>query len=412
MIKSKFNITAPPSKSFEQRLLAASLLSQKECIISNVGNSEDIAATREIVKSLGTEIEFISPEKYKIIPQPKDIEKIFLDCRESGFCARFFPAVAMLFTKRFTITGKGSLLQRPIVKSFDVLAKKSCIIESNGSFLPAVFKNCILLPDVYLIDGSHTSQFTSGLLMALPVLKGNSTIISKNTVSIDYLLLTIKVMNLFGVKIYFSSIGKDYYFDVPGDQKYLPGEYTVEGDWSSVATLIVGAAIISEICFYGLNFYSLQADRRILDVLKVANVNFIIENQNLRVSKSEIKSFEFDATHCPDLIPAISILAVFGDSVSKIKGAKRLIHKESNRAEALKNELSKVGVNVSLEDDFLIIEANKKLKSAMLDSYNDHRLAMAFSILEIFTQGKISVNDKNCVKKSYPNYFEDLKKLM
>ncbi|MFQ3579137.1 MAG: 3-phosphoshikimate 1-carboxyvinyltransferase, partial [Bacteroidales bacterium] len=121
---------------------------------------------------------------------------------------------------------------------------------------------------------------------------------------------------------------------------------------------------------------------------------------------------EFDATHCPDLIPAISILAVFGDSVSKIKGAKRLIHKESNRAEALKNELTKLGVNISLKNDYLIIQANKNLKPAVLDSYNDHRLVMAFSILEIFSQGKIYVNDKNCVKKSYPNYFEDLKKLL
>ncbi len=411
-MKSVSKIIAPPSKSFEQRLLAASLLSQKECIINNAGNSEDVAATREIVKTLGTEIEFLSPEKYKIIPQYKETEKILLDCRESGFCARFFPVVAMLFTKNFTITGQGSLLQRPIVKSFDVLTRKSGIIEANGSFLPAFFKNCILLPDVYIIDGRHTSQFTSGLLMALPVLKGKSLIVSKNTVSVDYLLLTINVMNLFEVHVHLSKVEKDYYFDIPGGQKYVPGEFTVEGDWSSVAPLIVGAAVMSDISFSGLNFNSLQADIKILDLLDFANVNYDIKNENLRVSKSEIKSFEFDATHCPDLIPAISILAVFGDSVSKIKGAKRLIHKESNRAEALKNELKKIGVNISLKNDYLIIEANKKIQPAVLDSYNDHRLAMAFSILEIFTQGKISVNDKNCVKKSYPNYFEDLKKLL
>lgn len=411
-MKQISNIIAPPSKSFEQRLLAASLLTQKECIINYAGKSEDVSATREIVKTLGTEIEFLSTEKYKIIPKYKDTEKILLDCRESGFCARFFPSVAMLFTKNFTITGQGSLLQRPIVKSFDILTRKSGLIESNGGSLPAVFKNCNLLPDTYLIDGSHTSQFTSGLLMALPVLEGSSLIVSKNTVSEDYLLLTINVMKLFGVNVYFDIVAKDYYFNIPGRQKYVPGEFTVEGDWSSVAPLIVGAAVMSDICFSGLNFNSLQADIRIFEVLDVANVNYDIKDENLRVSKSEIKSFEFDATHCPDLIPAISILAVFGDSVSKIKGANRLIHKESNRAEALKNELTKLGVNISLKNDYLIIEANKKLKPAVLDSYNDHRLAMAFSILEIFTQGKISVIDKNCVKKSYPNYFEDLKKLL
>jgi 3-phosphoshikimate 1-carboxyvinyltransferase len=219
--------------------------------------------------------------------------------------------------------------------------------------------------------------------------------------------MTIQILKSFGITLK----NEDYsFFRIPGNQKYIPHNYIVEGDWSGGAFLLVAGAINGNLCVTGLNKDSKQSDMSIVNALKKAGAKMIISEDQIEISKSELKAFEFDSTESPDLFPPLVALASYCEGVSAIKGVSRLIYKESDRAKALKEEFGKMDINIEINDDMMYIIGGKP-QGARVESHDDHRIAMAVSIAALGATGRVYIRDSQCVAKSYPGFFDDLRYL-
>lgn len=409
-------INASPSKSHEQRLLAAALLSEKGIILGNIGNSNDVLAARDILISLGRECRIDADNKL-VCKKQDSFESakrtMILNCKESALCARLFAPIVCVFGIPFTITGTGTLLKRKVANDFEILKKMGCEFESENGNLPVRFTKSVLKSGKYSINNTDTSQFVSGLIFSLPLLKEDSQIFITAPVSINYILLTVKVLEDFGVLIKFSFDNDGtMMIDIPGNQTYQPKRiYTVEGDWSGIANFCVAAAVNGKIGVKGLLKNSLQPDIDILKVFDFAGVHYYWDKDILIVEKSQIKAFDFNAVNCPDLIPAITVLAAFANGESHIYGACRLKSKESSRAEVLQNELSKANVNINVEDDLIQIIGNGIYNFAEFDSHDDHRIAMALTVFGMLSENGARLKNYNCVSKSYPDFYNDINRI-
>ena len=254
------------------------------------------------------------------------------------------------------------------------------------------------------IDGSLSSQLLTGLLIALPLLNDDSIINVSNLKSKPYVDMTLSIMQKFGVEV----DNEDYeVFRIKGKQNYKPVTYNIEGDWSGGAFFLVLGAVNGSIEVNNLDYKSAQADKEIINVLQKAGAEIIIKENSVIVDKNELNAFEFDATNCPDLFPPIACLASQCKGKSIIKGISRLIHKESNRAEVLKQEFAKVGIKVELVGDYMHIYGGE-LKQGTINSHNDHRIAMLGGILNQFCYAEIKIENMDSVNKSYPNFFKNL----
>ena len=402
---SSNSIKANPSKSHEQRLLCCAMLSKGQSVLYNIGESDDVHIARKIVSNFGAEISG-SGSSLSVNGNFYPIKELF--CGESALCARLFTPVSCLSCEPFVLNGSGTLLKRPIASGFEILKKMGCSYESNEKKVPVYFEKSGLKPGHYHFEGGISSQLISGLIISLPLLTHNSKLIINNPVSEGYIELTIKTVRDFGISIDYAFDNNILNIDIYGNQKYQHGFFHVEGDWSGSVFFIVAAAICGEISILGLSMQSYQPDRKIIDLLNNLKIYNQWNKNTLKIKKSQIESFYFDATDCPDLIPALIILAIFADGVSKIKGSNRLMFKESSRAEVMQNELNKVGINISIDDNNIYIHGNKKIIPANLCTHNDHRIAMAFSILAVCSGTNITIDNKNCVTKSYPTFFNDL----
>lgn len=380
-----------PSKSYEQRVLAISALSKQNIKISNNGHSADVKSCSAIAK--------------QIIDSKSNI----FNCGESALCARMFPPIIALKSNDFIIEGCGSLLRRNIAKDLKVY-EKLFSWRINSDNLPIHISNATLKPGKYYIDGSYTSQIISGLVLALSMLEGNSTIIVENPVSTPYILLTIQIANNAGARITSQVCDKSLAIYIEGNTKYTKETFTIEGDWSNAAFFIAAGITINDIIISGLDMKSAQPDKSIIDVLNLCNAKYTYDDGLLRLQKSDITGFNFDATNCPDLIPPLCLLAINASGKSTIKGVDRLIGKESNRLEAITQELSKIGVTTIHEGNQLSILPCKEPKSATVDTHNDHRIAMMLTIAGLKTQSLI-IRNCECVEKSYPNFFDDVIKI-
>ncbi len=414
MIIKKSNIrgqiSANPSKSHEQRLLLGAMLAQGVSQINNIGNSDDVVAARKIIENFGARI--IQKENSLIISGVSDFNvtrEIF--CGESAFCVRLFAPIACIINNDFIITGEKTLLNRKICDCFKIFSEMTCKFSHNDGKLPIKFFNSRLTPGIYNIKNSTSSQLISGLLMAMPLLNDYSKLIIKNAVSIPYLLMTIDCMEKFGVFVNYKISGNDFLVSFSGNQQYKILNENVEGDWSSVAFIIVASAINGKTEINGLEKKSKQADANILNVMDAANIRYCFEADVLKVETSDIKAFNFDATHSPDLVPALIIKALFAKENSIIKGAERLLHKESSRAVLMKTELEKCGITIQIENDRIHIPGGQKARSSTLNSHGDHRIAMALTILALNSENNLKIENLDCVSKSYPNFFKDMIKL-
>jgi 3-phosphoshikimate 1-carboxyvinyltransferase len=188
-------------------------------------------------------------------------------------------------------------------------------------------------------------------------------------------------------------------------------QYTVEGDWSNAAFLLVAGAIAGNITVKGLDVFTVQGDKKILEALQDCGCRLSIQAEQIEVTNQPLKAFHFDATDCPDLFPPLAVLAACCSGTSVIEGVHRLAHKESNRAEALQQEFAKLGIAIDIQDDKMIIKGGSKVKTALLDSHNDHRIAMAGAILALRAEGEITISNAEAVDKSYPDFYKDLAKL-
>lgn len=411
-------VNIPSSKSYAQRAVVAALLKGGLSYIENYGNSNDEKAALEIITKLGANVK-IEGNKLTINSE-FDCNKIFsdkLNVGESGLALRLFTCVASLLHYPIEINGEGSLLSRPITVFESVFPKLGVHIMSNSHRLPIVIKGNLRIRDI-MIDGAVSSQFLSGFLFAYAYSIKHSLLGNTVTINVDnlnskpYIDITIDVLKAFGLPTPYNKGYKEFVFN-KANFNTQSVNYNIEADWSSAAFILVAGAVAGKITCSNLNINSKQADRKILEALEQTGVTIELNKEIVIVKreKKELKNFEFDATDCPDLFPPLVALAANCIGVSLIKGVNRLWHKESDRAKTLQTEFAKLGVDIFIENDTMKIVGTKKIKGATVYSCNDHRIAMSCAIAALNASDDVKIVEATAVNKSYPNFFEDLKKV-
>lgn len=418
-------IQAPASKSSMQRACAAALLSKGTSTIYNPGHSNDDQAALDIIQKLGAKV-IVEGSELKVESSGINPVANEIDCGESGLSIRMFTPIVALSDKEITITGSGSLETRPMDFFDEILPELGVKIKSNDGKLPMTIQGPLVPSDIE-VDGSLSSQFLTGLLMAYsassnPSKGGASEDSNHSTVSIKarnlkskpYIDLTLDVMKKFGMRAPENRNYKEFIFHYDTDQPPPSadrGLYTVEGDWSGAAFLLVAGAIAGSITIRGLDMSSTQADKRILDAMMSANAAIAMEAKGIQSHPGGLRGFEFDATDCPDLFPPLVALAAYCKGETRIMGVRRLKYKESNRAVTLQDEFDLMGVKIDLEDDIMIIHGGGVVKGADVHSHHDHRIAMACAVAALGANSETVIEESQAVKKSYPDFYFDLKTL-
>ena len=404
------NIDAPTSKSSMQRACAAALLNDGKTIIGNPGRSNDDLAALGVIDNLGAKV--LQQSTNELVIESKGVKPVSreMNCGESGLGIRMFAPIAALSDQEIIINGTGSLLSRPMDFFDEIFPKLGIEIESNHGKLPIKIKGPLKPVDI-TIDGSLSSQFLTGLLMAYGKAATKPVTITVNNLkSKPYIDLTLQVMQEFG----YSVINHQYEsfeihpVNVPSHQ---PKNYLVEGDWSGAAFLLVAGAIAGEITIKGLNVFSSQADKAILRALTMSEAVVSIAEDQIVIGPGKLKAFHFDATDCPDLFPPLVALASFCDGTTVIEGVSRLAHKESNRGLTLQEEFGKMGIEITLQDDLMLVKGGTGLKAAIVHSHHDHRIAMACAVAALRAEGETTIEEAEAINKSYPTFYSDLKNL-
>ncbi len=414
-------LTAAASKSSMQRICAAALLHDGETIIFNPGKSNDDLAALSIIQKLGAKIFekpgceiIITGTKFSGTLQPLTLADDLaetINCGESGLSIRMFTPIAALSNQYFSITGTGSLLKRPMDFFDEIFPQLNIKVQSNTGMLPLKIKGPLQPKDI-TIDGSLSSQFLTGLLFAFAkAATENVTITVNNLKSKPYIDLTLHVMHHFGYNVE----NNNYESFTIKPQSQITNKqisYTVEGDWSGAAFLLVAGCFAGAIAVLGLDIFSTQADKAILKALIDCGSNISIEEKQIMVSPPlTLKPFHFNATDCPDLFPPLVALASYCIGTTIIEGVSRLAHKESNRALTLQEEFAKMGVEITLQDDMMMINGGKGLKGTTVHSRHDHRIAMACAVVSLKAEGETIIEEAEAVNKSYPEFYEHLKLL-
>lgn len=398
-------IHVPASKSHTQRALACALLNPHTTLLQGIGRSDDENAVLNVLKTLGAQVDLMDENaKFTGIDFSElGAREIFIG--ESGLASRMLTPIMALGNETITITGHGSILQRPMDFFEAVFPQLQVKISSNKGKLPLTVCGPLIPKDI-TVDGSLSSQFITGLILAFigsPLTK-NEIITIENPTSIPYIELTIQTLQDFGHKVKFD--GSQVHFNGPYEWKET--EIQIEGDWSSATFFMVAAALFGSITFENLNLNSTQADKAILDVLSAFGADIKMEQQSISISKRECRNFHFDATHAPDLFPILAVLGAYGTETSSIKGVHRLFNKESNRAEVILSEFSKFDLKMHIENDTLFIVPQKTYSGATIDPHGDHRIVMAAAIFALGTKEKTTLLHPEVCAKSFPSFFEVL----
>ena len=386
--KTSGEVSAPPSKSFAHRYLIGSVLSRGKCVIKNIADSDDISATLSCIEQLGGSVTKDGNIVTVIPTNEKQIENAVFDCKESGSTLRFFiPVVLATGAKNCTFSGSERLLARGIKEYEKIFENSDVKIKSDEK---AIEVNGTLSAGNYEISGEVSSQYTTGMLFALSVLDGKSTLkIPGNAESRAYVDMTIKVLKDFGADI---AEPEKNFFEINGKGRLSPGEFTVEGDWSNAAFLIALSRLLGTISVSGLNENSVQGDR-------FSSVAFdALDGENA----------EIDLKDCPDLAPILFAYAAYKNG-GKFINTRRLRVKESDRANVMAEELKKFGANVKVYENSVEIKKTQlKPPIVPLSGHNDHRIVMALSVLAAVFGAEI--DGAEAVNKSYPDFFRIIKK--
>ena len=375
------SVDAPPSKSAAHRALICSFL-------AGGGNVEGIIGSNDMKATLGA-LEALKEGKSTI------------NCLESGSTLRFIIPVAAALGKSVCFTGEGRLPERPIKEYISLLESHGVKCKSNG-FLPLEISGK-LTGGRFEIRGDISSQYITGLLLALPILKEKSEIVLTTPLqSKPYVDMTIKVLKDYNVNIEETKTG----YVIPENQQFKPCNSKVEGDWSQAAFFLSAGAINGDISVCNLDLNSAQGDKEIVDILKRFGADIEVADSSVRAKKSELSGIEIDAENIPDLVPVLAAVASTAKGKTVIKNAERLRLKESDRIESVVSNLRKMGIEVCETPDGMIIEGGE-VSGAELYGFNDHRIVMAFSVLALNANGKTRISDAFSINKSYPGFFED-----
>ena len=391
-------LSPPPSKSVLHRYIIASSLAKGISKIENISFSEDIIATIEAMKKLGAKIE--QKDNYLLIDGSDTFknlnENIEIDCNESGSTLRFLFPLSIVEENKVLFKGRGKLFKRPMTPYFENFEKykiKHSYIDENKILLEGKLK-----AGIYEIDGNISSQFITGLLFSLPLLDGESKIIINGKLeSSNYIDISLDCLSKFGIKIINNSYQE---FIIEGNQSYRAGNYRTEADYSQAAFFLVANAIGSKIKINDLSENSLQGDKKIIDYISE------IDNWNSK------DTLVLDGSETPDIIPILSLKAAVSGKKIEIVNVERLRIKESDRLKATVEELSKINFDLIEKKDSILInsredlKANKNEKIVSLSAHSDHRIAMMIAIATTCYDGEILLDNLDCVKKSYPNFWE------
>jgi len=404
-------IQAAASKSSMQRACAAALVASGKSIIRNPGHSNDDKAALGIIENLGAsfheEARDLHVSSWGVKPISNEI-----NCAESGLSIRMFTPLVALSDQEITINGTGSLTTRPMDFFDEILPQLGVSVKSNNGKLPLKIKGP-LQPRNIEIDGSLSSQFLTGLLLAYDASNASDVSIKVNNLkSKPYIDLTLDVMKQFGLKVPENKNHQEYYFAATTpDSRLLTTDYIVEGDWSGGAFLLVAGAIAGPLIVKGLDVYSTQADKAILQALIDSGVGISIESQHIELRPKALNAFHFNATDCPDLFPPLVALAAYCNGKTVIEGVNRLAHKESDRGITLQEEFGKLGIHIDLQDDLMIVNGGTGVKGAKVHSRHDHRIAMACAVAALKSDGETIIEEADAVNKSYPDFYEHLKSI-
>jgi 3-phosphoshikimate 1-carboxyvinyltransferase len=399
-------IHIPPSKSDGQRALLLAALAKGTSRIMNIGSSQDEMAMLECVKALNATVERAADAFLVTGGTPND--SIQLQVGESGLASRLLVSVCAALSDAVVINGSGSILQRDMSFFERTLPQMGVQVVSTNAKLPIQLSGRLKAGE-YTVDGSASSQYISGLLIALSLLDQESVLIVENLNSQPYLKMTINSMKKFGIQIEQEGFRK---FRIGGEQHFQACQYTVESDWSSASYWLVAAALGHELKLSGLDMSSAQADRMILQAFLAAGCRVVREGELLTIDGTNRKSLDFDATDCPDLFPALAVYGAMTDGVSRIRGVHRLSNKESDRAKAIVSEFGKLGVQVEIEEDTMFIHGGSTLLGGRVDAHHDHRIAMSLAILGTFSTQEVQIEGGDAVRKSYPSFWDDLEHLI
>jgi 3-phosphoshikimate 1-carboxyvinyltransferase len=418
-------ILAPASKSSMQRACAAALLRVGDTGILHPGHSNDDKAALGVIRDLGAEVVPMEDGSIRVrsngvtgggaMGRPAGGGGLEVNCGESGLGLRMFAPIIGLSGERIRVKGEGSLLNRPMDFFDEVFPQLGIRVVSNKGKLPLEIQGPLRPRDIE-IDGSLSSQFLTGLLFAYSAAGAKEVIIRvRQLKSKPYIDLTLQVMKHFGWHVENRNY-EEFYFDGAawagwGDRPDVDQdgvlEYTVEGDWSGGAFLLVAGAIAGPITIGGLDNWSTQADKAILQALCDCGAMVETGEEELRIGPGRLHAFRFNATDCPDLFPPLVALAAYCEGTSVISGVSRLAHKESNRGLTLQEEFGKMGIAIDLVGDTMLVRGGA-IRGARVHSRHDHRIAMACAVAALRADGEVIIEDAQAIDKSYPDFYRDL----
>ncbi len=440
-------LSMPVSKSFAQRAIIAAALAEGTSHLKGYTPCGDNEAALQVARNLGAEVERKDNELIikGISAGLGGLELPELHVGESGLLTRMMiPIMAQLGGGSVTFTGEKTLLGRPLTGAKEIMDSFGAdIISADGDETVKVPLKVTgpLKAGRSEISGKHGSQLISGLLMALPFAEKNSTLVVHEPKSIPYMFITLEVLKKFGIKTGNEMLGgRDFLesdgdwslctemvFKIKGGQKYKAADIDLEGDWSAAANFLVAGAVFGKAEVQGLDTTSLQADLSIMDILMDAGASLSQldgDRGNITVQRAPLKAFSVDASNCPDLFPIVSVLAAFCQGTSRLAGVGRLANKESDRAAAIVEMLTQMGVEASVEGDEMVIDGHSLaerllasaghaglLKGGRYTSHHDHRMVMALKVAALGADGPIEIDDEECVGKSFPQFHSIFAKL-
>ena len=408
-------VCASPSKSYTQRMLIASALTDGISKISNPLLSEDTQATLRAITALGATVTMIEGCWTVTGANPLTNSKEPIDCGESGATLRFIIPLASLAPDPSTLVFKGSFERRPIeplLKSLDELGA-SAHIKKIGNKNAVFVSGGGILGGQTSIPGDVSSQFISGLMFACPLAKVDTEItLASPLESVDYVKMTWDVLAKHGIRVEVQDNFRC--INIPANQTYKSCDFRVPGDFSSAAFLLAASAITnSKVQINNLEYGSIQGDKAILIILKQMGIAGKVCNNSIEINGKggPLEPLSFDAKNNPDLVPASTVLACYAEGTSKITGAQRLKFKESDRLSSLYLELKKMGAQIHIDKSSITIKGPCALHGAVIDPHNDHRIAMACSVAALRAEGQTTIQNAECVRKSYPQFFIHLKQI-
>lgn len=399
-------VAIPASKSDAQRAALIASLSDSEVTLLHYGTSKDEEAMLQNCLNFGATV--IRKECSVSIKNNNNSQILTeFNVNESGLGLRLL--VSLLATKgqESVINGKGSLLERDQSFFENHFPQMGVEVKTNDHKLP-IQLNGKFKAGSYIVDGSQSSQYISGLLIAFTQVHGTTTLIVENLTSRPYIDMTLHTMRMFGLKVDESNKGE---FVISGPQVPKLDQYTIDGDWSSASCWLVASALGMEIKVAGLSMASKQADKALVSALMFAGCRFFNSVDGMYFEGQNRSTLDFDASHCPDLFPALAVYASLTPGLHRIRGVHRLANKESDRGLALQSEFGKLGVHIELKGDEMWIHGQQKLNPADVSAHNDHRIAMCLTIAAMASKTEIHLEGGESVAKSYPSFFDDLEKL-